>query len=201
MIPFIDVPSKEGSALRVMLGYSGRQLVWFVVGLVSLVGGSLSNFAVPALIGLVVDAMKADPVDWDSINYYCLGMMIIVLFSGAMVWIRGTTFNSMSERIAKEVRYDLFYFILHKDVAFFDETKTGEILSRISSDTSVIQDGLSTNISMFLRCFIFIVVTLVILCLISWKLTLITLAGIFPILIVGKVYGIYTKKIAKDVQD
>ena len=82
--------------------------------------------------------MKADPVDWDAINYYCLGMMIIVIFSAVMVWIRGTTFNSMSERIAKEVRYDLFYFILHKDVAFFDETKTGDILSRISSDTSVI---------------------------------------------------------------
>lgn len=109
-----------------------------VIGLVSLIGGSMSNFAVPALIGFVVDAMKEDPVNWDDINYYCLGMMIIVVFSGIMVWIRGTTFNTMSEKIAKEVRYDLFYFILHKDVAFFDETKTGDILSRISSDTSVI---------------------------------------------------------------
>ena len=54
---------------------------------------------------------------------------------------------------------------------------------------------------MFLRCLIFIVVTLVILCLISWKLTLITLAGIFPILIVGKFYGIVTKRLAKEVQD
>jgi len=138
MIPFIDVPAQEGSALKVMLGYSGRQAIWFVIGLVSLVGGSASNFAVPALIGFVVDAMKADPVDWDAINYYCLGMMVIVIFSAVMVWIRGTTFNLMSERIAKEVRYDLFYFILHKDVAFFDETKTGDILSRISSDTSVV---------------------------------------------------------------
>lgn len=199
MIPFIDVPSKKGSALQVMMGYSGRQCAAFVIGMVSLVGGSLSNFAVPALIGFVVDAMKEDPVNWDAINYYCLGMMIIVMFSAVMVWIRGTTFNSMSERIAKEVRYDLFHFILHKDVAFFDETKTGDILSRISSDTSVIQDGLSTNISMFVRCLIFIVVTLFILCLISWRLTLITLAGIFPILVVSKFYGVITKKLAKDV--
>jgi ABC-type multidrug transport system fused ATPase/permease subunit len=109
-----------------------------VIGLISLVGGSLSNFAVPALIGFVIDAMKQDPVDWDAINFYCFWMMVIVIFSAIMVWIRGTTFNQMSEKIAQEVRYDLFYFILHKDVAFFDETKTGDILSRISSDTAVV---------------------------------------------------------------
>ena len=201
MIPHIDVPTKEGSPLMVMFGYSGRQMAALVIGMVSLVGGSMSNFAVPALIGFVVDAMKEDPVNWDDINYYCLGMLIIVVISGFMVWIRGTVFNTMSEKIAKEVRYDLFYFILHKDVAFFDETKTGDILSRISSDTSVIQDGLSTNISMFIRCFIFICVTLVILCLISWPLTLITLAGIFPILVVAKFYGVVTKRLSKQVQD
>jgi len=33
------------------------------------------------------------------------------------------------------IRYDLFFFVINKDVAYFDETKTGDILSRISSDT------------------------------------------------------------------
>ena len=169
--------------------------------MISLIGGSFSNFAVPALIGYVVDAMKEDPVNWNDINFYCFWMMIIVLVSAGFVWVRGSTFNTMSERIAQELRYDLFYFIIHKDVAFFDETKTGDILSRISSDTSVIQDGLSTNISMFIRAFIFIVVTMVIICLISWKLTLVTLGGIFPILIVSKIYGAIVKKISKEVQD
>lgn len=90
---------------------------------------------------------------------------------------------------------------MHKDVQFFDETKTGDILSRISSDTSVIQDGLSTNISMFIRALIFIVVTFAIMFLISWKLTLVTLAGIFPVIIVGKIYGNAVKQISKDRQD
>ena len=201
LIPFVDVPRMPGSPLKVMMNYTYRQMCALIVGLVSLVGGSFSNFAVPALIGFVVDAMKEDPVNWDTINFYCFWMMIIVIVSALMVWIRGTTFNTMSERIALECRYDLFYFILHKDVAFFDETKTGDILSRISSDTSVIQDGLSTNISMFIRCMIFIIVTLFILCYISWRLTLVTLGGIFPILIVGKCYGEIIKKLSKDVQD
>ena len=42
---------------------------------------------------------------------------------------------------------------------------------------------------------------MVIICLISWKLTLVTLGGIFPILIVSKIYGAIVKKISKEVQD
>ena len=109
-----------------------------IVGLISLVGGSGSNFAVPMLIGYVVDAMNQDPVDWEMINYYCFWMAIIVVVSAIFVWIRATLFNTMSEKIAQEIRYDLFYFLAHKDVAFFDETKTGDILSRISSDTTIV---------------------------------------------------------------
>jgi ABC-type multidrug transport system fused ATPase/permease subunit len=44
----------------------------------------------------------------------------------------------MSEKIAQNLRYDFFYFTINKDVAFFDDIKTGEILSRLSSDVAVI---------------------------------------------------------------
>ena len=65
-------------------------------------------------------------------------MLVLVLISSAAVWVRARTFNGMSDRIAYRLRYDIFYFLINKDVEFFDETKTGDILSRISSDTSVI---------------------------------------------------------------
>ena len=87
--------------------------------MIALLGGSLSSFAVPALLGLVVDAMNHK--DWPKISMYCLYMLIIVIFSGISVLIRGTTFNMMSERIAMFLRYDLFYFLINKDITFFDE--------------------------------------------------------------------------------
>ena len=135
---YVDVPNIEGAPLAIMTRYSNRQAVALLIGMLSLIGGSGSNFAVPMLVGYVVDAMNQDPVNWDNINYYCFWMMMIVILSALCVWIRGYVFNNMSEKIAQELRYDLFYFITHKDVAFFDETKTGDILSRISSDTMVI---------------------------------------------------------------
>jgi len=107
----------------------------------------------------------------------------------------------MSERIAKLIKYDFVSSLINKDITFFDSQKTGEILSRIANDTQVIQDGLSTNISMFIRTMIFIVATLIILALISWKLTLVTIGGIIPVIIVGKFYGDRIKIISKKVQD
>lgn len=127
-------------------------------------------------------------------------MLAAVVFSAICVWIRGATFNIISERIAKQLRYDLFYFLINKDVSFFDEIKTGEILSRISSDTEVVQNGLSTNISMFMRSLLFIIATITILCIISVKLTLVTLVGIIPIALIAVCVGRKLRELAKEFQ-
>jgi len=105
---------------------------------------------VPLLLGVVIDAMREN--DMDKIKKYCIVYMIpIIAGSAIFTWVRGTTFNTMGEKIARDIRYDLFYFTINKDVGFFDENKTGAILSRISADTSIIQEGLGMNISMLLR--------------------------------------------------
>lgn len=172
------------------------------LGIVTLLAGSLAVFATPGLIGVVVDAMsKPDDEKWEDINFYCIWMGIICFISAVACGIRGYTFNKISESIANMLRYDLFLQLINKDIAFFDETKTGEILSRISSDTGVIQDGLSTNISMFVRSFIVIVATLIICFIISPTLTLITLGGIIPIVVFAVYYSIKVRVLAKATQD
>lgn len=109
--------------------------------------------------------------------------------SSIAVFIRGTLFNLISERIAKNLRSDLYSSIVNKDVAFFDDRKTGDLLSRLNSDTSVIQDGLSTNVSMFIRSFIFIIAAIIVLFIISWELTLATLGTIIPVIVFSFIYG------------
>lgn len=54
---------------------------------------------------------------------------------------------------------------------------------------------------MFIRCLIFIIATIIILCWISWKLTLVTLGGIIPITLIAVCYGNCMRKFAKKLQD
>ena len=83
------------------------------------------------------------------------------------------------------MRYDIFYFMINKDVEFFDEVKTGDVLSRIGADTTEIERGLSTTIMILVQSGLIIIMNILVLVLISWKLTLLTLAAIVPVIIVS----------------
>ena len=65
-------------------------------------------------------------------------MMLIIFLSSLCVWVRGTTFNIISERIANQLRYDIFIHLMNKDVGFYDKNKTGDLLSRMANDVSVV---------------------------------------------------------------
>lgn len=62
-------------------------------------------------------------------------MMMICIASALAVMYRAYTFNMLSEKIAKMIKYDFVTSLINKDITFYDSQKTGEILSRIASDT------------------------------------------------------------------
>jgi len=74
-------------------------------------------------------------------------------------------------------------------------------VSRLGSDISVVQEGLTTNVSMFLRSLIFIIASMVIVFVISWELTLVMIASIVPVILFSISYGNMMKKTQKIIQD
>jgi len=128
-------------------------------------------------------------------------MIGICIVSGIASGARGRIFNLMSYKIARDIKYDLFWYLVRKDVTFFDEKKTGDILSRISSDVAVLQDGLSTNVSMFVRGMVFVIISIVILCFLSWKLTLVAMGGIIFTSLVLVNFFKRMRILGKEIQD
>ena len=107
----------------------------------------------------------------------------------------------MSERIARNLRRDVFRAIVRNDVGYFDETKVGDLLSRLNSDVTVIQDGLSTNISVMVRTFGFALGVIIMLFVISWQLTLTTIGVLLPVVVITQIYGKRERKLSKQQQD
>jgi len=52
--------------------------------------------------------------------------------------LRASTFTVLSERIAKNLKSDYYKEIINKDIAFFDERRTGDLISRLNSDIAVV---------------------------------------------------------------
>ena len=107
------------------MGYAKRECCSIILGIVFLIGGSLSDLAVPYFIGKVIDLLEKG--DYGTIGDYCLYMLAIIIVSGICVGMRAAIFNILSERIARNLRRDFYESILNKDIAFFDERRTGDL--------------------------------------------------------------------------
>jgi len=72
---------------------------------------------------------------------------MVTIMSAFCTFIREVIFGTTSENVGLSIRQRLFEAITAKDVNFFDNIRTGSLLSRIGSDTNVVQNGMTTNVS------------------------------------------------------
>merc|ERR1712223_1692829 len=118
----------------------------------------------PNYIGRILNEFKNENFDGDGGVYDLLIQWIfVILISGVCSLIRDLIYGLASERIGQSVRLRLFTAIIKKDVNFYDNIRTGDLLSRLGSDTQIVQDGLTTNVSMFVRSVCILLGTVVIL--------------------------------------
>lgn len=90
--------------------------------------------------------------------------------------------------------------LLAQDIGFFDVTKTGDITSRLSSDTTLVGDQVTLNVNVFLRSLVQVIGVLIFMFMLSWQLSLIAFISVPIITILSKWYGEYVRRLAKLMQ-
>jgi ABC-type multidrug transport system fused ATPase/permease subunit len=148
---------------------------------------------------MVIDAIIKG--DKDRINEVCLQMLVVILVAGVGAAMSSYYTGVMSHRIQRNLNYDLFLSIVNKDITFFDANKSGDLLSRINADTEVVRNGLGGTFELFLANLIKILVSICIMCIISWKMTLILMAGLIPTSCVMGTIGVVMHRIQMKIQD
>lgn len=98
------------------------------------------------------------------------------------------------------LRVKLMDSLLSQDIGFFDTTKTGDITSRLSSDTTLVGDQVSLNVNVFLRSLVQAIGVLVFMFLISWQLSLLAFISVPAITVLSKWYGNYVRSLTKLMQ-
>lgn len=90
--------------------------------------------------------------------------------------------------------------LLSQDIGFFDITKTGDITSRLSSDTTLVGDQVSLNVNVFLRSLVQAIGVLLFMFLVSWQLTILAFISVPLITLLSKWYGNYVRSLTKLMQ-
>jgi ABC-type multidrug transport system fused ATPase/permease subunit len=196
------VDSGRGLDWRRLLSLAWPERWLLTVASVGLLVSSSSNLIIIGMAGRIVDVLVKGPDDADTQLLSILLVLCIVFVAGSiMTFLRAYFFTLAGERVVARLRANLFSQIIQQEIGFFDENRTGDTLSRLSDDCSVLQNAVTTNISMLLRNLVTAVGTLMIILLISWRLTLVMLA-VVPVLAISAVrYGKFVKAISKSVQD
>ena len=66
-------------------------------------------------------------------------------------WNENSSLSLIGQHVIKRMREKLFGVIVHQEIAFFDRTRTGELINRLSTDVSIVGQSVTTNVSDGLR--------------------------------------------------
>lgn len=112
--------------------------------------GSAVNLAFPEIIRRILnDGSLSGP----SLNPMLLGTILILLFAfqGFCFYFRSFYFGLIGQQIVTELRRTLFTSIMSREVELFDQTRSGDLVSRLMNDTALMQDAVSIKLSVLIR--------------------------------------------------
>lgn len=176
--------------------YRGR----LALALVALLVAAAAMLALPIAVRQLVDyGLAANSAA--TLNRYFAGFLGAAALFGAFAALRFYLVTWIGERIVADVRDTVYRRVIRMDPTFFEVTRTGEVLSRLTTDTTLVQTIAGSSLSVALRSALNLVGSLVMLALTSAKLMGIIVVCIplvvAPLILVGR----SVRKLSRDAQD
>ncbi len=151
LLPNAAPPSRKLSNLSLLWGFARAYPVQIVVALVALLVAVASTLAIPQGFKAIVDNGFASGSDPAKIAPYFWALLGIVAAQGAATAVRFYFVSWIGERVVADVRRAVHTHLLTLDPEFFEENRPSEIASRLTSDTAVIEQVVSSSASIALR--------------------------------------------------
>ena len=172
------------------------------------VAGALAALVVAALCWLALGQGVKHVVDSgfgsgeaQLLDQALAGMIGIAAALAVATWFRFYLMMTLGERVVTDLRRAVFDHLLGLEPAFFEATRTGEVISRLTNDATLLQQVIGYGLSMFLRNGLMMVGAAAMLFVTSWKLALLVLLGapatLIPILLLGR----RVRRLSRDNQD
>ncbi|XP_060498760.1 ATP-binding cassette sub-family B member 10, mitochondrial isoform X2 [Panthera onca] len=183
------------------LAYPERGRLAAAVGFLAM--SSVITMSAPFFLGKIIDVIYTNPtVDYSyTLTRLCLALSGVFLCGAAANTVRVYLMQTSGQRIVNRLRASLFSSLLRQEVAFFDKTRTGELINRLSSDTALLGRSITENLSDGLRAGAQASIGIGMMFYVSPQLATFVLSVVPPISILAVIYGRYLQKLTKVMQD
>jgi subfamily B ATP-binding cassette protein MsbA len=164
-----------------------------------MVVSTVGFLAIPYTFRLVVDSVFLHH-DASQLNRDILLLLAVVIATAGFGFGRGYLLNYVGGRIVADLRLRLFRHLLDMPISFYDQRRAGDLMSRLSSDTTLVQGVLSDDLLTFFQNIITVTGVIVVLLFLDWRLALITLSAAPVVAAFGYVVGGRTRRLSQDAQ-
>jgi ATP-binding cassette subfamily B protein len=185
-----DRPKGESlGPLRSLVPYVMPYKGTLYLAMAALLLASAAQLGLPVAIRFLIDGgMMADDVS--TIDRYFLGLFGVAMAFGIFSAFRFYLVTWLGERVVADIRKAVYAHVIRLDPTFFEVTKTGEVLSRLTTDTTLIQSISGTGLSITLRASLNLIGASIMLAVTSPRLMgmilLLVPLVIVPIILVGR---------------
>ncbi len=174
---------------------------WLLFGaLIALMLASVATLSVPMAFRGVIDNGFAG-ADQSRIDGYFILLMVVALVLALSTAARFYFVTKLGESVVASFRSAVYAHVLGLSPVFYDNMKSGEVLSRLTSDTTVIQGVVGSSASIALRNILLFVGGMVLLLFTSAKLTLSVLILVPLIVVPIIIFGRKVRKLSRLSQD
>jgi ATP-binding cassette, subfamily B, bacterial len=201
-----DIPKPKLSRETLREGVKIFQFIkpyrWqFVGGLVVVFLSSLTFLVLMRLPGEMIDIKLGKSKFGLSMAQIGVTLVVMFIFQGVMSYLRVTLFATVSEKGLADLRNAIYKKMMTLPISFFESTRVGELVSRVSADTEKLYNTFSVTLAEFIRQIILLITGVVFIFLTAPKLALIMIST-FPVVIIGAIFfGKYIRKLSKKRQD
>jgi ATP-binding cassette subfamily B protein len=191
-----DKKEKSGVlvTIRRLLDLMGKERRNLLIALVFILINSVLNLAAPFIIGSAVDKYVVTG-QYDGVIRYSLillGIFILAMFSG---YTQAQMMGKVGQRMLFNLRNTVFSKLQELPIAFFNQNKAGDLISRINNDTDKINQFFSQSLVQFMSSIFTMMGAGVFLLSINWKLALAALSPALIILVFTRIISPQVKKI------
>ncbi|UFX46180.1 ABC transporter ATP-binding protein/permease [Bradyrhizobium sp. 41S5] len=199
----ITEPAKSRARLRPLLAlapYVARYKGRAILALISLTIAAITTLIVPVAVRRMID-LGFTPEGIAMINSYFSVMLAVVAVLACASASRYYLVMTIGERIVADLRADVFAHLISLSPSFFDSARSGELVSRLTADTTQIKSAVGASVSIALRNVMLFFGAAAMMVITSPRLSGFVLLAIPMIVIPLVAFGRWVRRLSRNAQD
>ncbi|PDT75057.1 ABC transporter ATP-binding protein/permease [Bradyrhizobium sp. C9] len=196
-------PTKSRARLRPLLAlapYVARYKGRAILALISLTIAAITTLIVPVAVRRMID-LGFTPEGIAMINSYFSVMIAVVAVLACASASRYYLVMTIGERIVADLRRDVFAHLISLSPSFFDSARSGELVSRLTADTTQIKSAVGASVSIALRNLMLFFGAATMMVITSPRLSGFVLLAIPMIVIPLVAFGRWVRRLSRNAQD